>query len=161
VGLKAQDYHILLLQLLPVALRNNLDKDAEKVLIEFCVFFNELSSKVIDVDEFVKLEEQVVVTAKWSYSFHHHFSYLRCISRYIFHMKQRLQGRSFIGECAVSRRYSKYCISYSNTENLDIKLISISTCFLFRYICFMNPRALLRTMWLVSVLFLHPVTCEV
>ncbi|XP_020257510.1 uncharacterized protein LOC109834036 isoform X2 [Asparagus officinalis] len=62
LGLKTHDYHVLLHQLLPVAIRNNMDKEASKIIIEYCGFFRKLCSKVIDVDEFKKLEAEVRVT---------------------------------------------------------------------------------------------------
>src|SRR5436190_9563216 len=61
-NLKTHDNHILLHQLIPVALRGNINKSAAKVLIEFSAFFNKLCSKVIDVSEFLQLEQSFVVT---------------------------------------------------------------------------------------------------
>ena len=52
LGLKTHDYHVLLHQLLSVALRKNMDKEVTKVIIEFCGFFRKLCSKVIDVRDF-------------------------------------------------------------------------------------------------------------
>ena len=60
VGLKTHDCHVLFHQLLPVAMRDNLNLEVAKVLIEFCGFFNQLCSKVIDIDEFDKLEKLIV-----------------------------------------------------------------------------------------------------
>ena len=60
VGLKTHDCHVLLHQLLPVAMRNNLNPELAKVLIEFYGFFNQLCSEVIDIAKFDKLEKQVV-----------------------------------------------------------------------------------------------------
>ena len=62
LGLKPHDYHVLLHQLLPVAIRNNMDKEASKIIIEYYGFFRKLCSKVIDVDDFKKLEADVRVT---------------------------------------------------------------------------------------------------
>ncbi|XP_020269345.1 uncharacterized protein LOC109844641 [Asparagus officinalis] len=58
LGLKTHDHHILLHQLLPVALRHA-DKELTMVVIEFCGFFKQLCSKVIDVREFEELEGRV------------------------------------------------------------------------------------------------------
>ncbi|XP_020266413.1 uncharacterized protein LOC109841901 [Asparagus officinalis] len=60
LGLKTHDYHILLHQLLPVALRNNMaDEEVAKVIIEFCGFFKKLCSKVINIDEFKALKGEM------------------------------------------------------------------------------------------------------
>ncbi|XP_020263064.1 uncharacterized protein LOC109839045 [Asparagus officinalis] len=59
LGLKIHDYHVLLHQFLPVALRNNMEKEASKIIMEYCGFFRKLCSKVIDVKEFKKLETEV------------------------------------------------------------------------------------------------------
>ncbi|XP_020272145.1 uncharacterized protein LOC109847320 [Asparagus officinalis] len=60
LGLKTHDYHILLHQLLPVALRNNMaDDEVAKVIIEFCGFFRKLCSKVINVTEFKTLKGEM------------------------------------------------------------------------------------------------------
>ncbi|XP_020262242.1 uncharacterized protein LOC109838190 [Asparagus officinalis] len=59
LGLKTHDYHVLLHQLLPVALRNNMEKEASKIIMEYCGFFRKLCSKVIDVKEFKKLETKI------------------------------------------------------------------------------------------------------
>ena len=62
INLKTHDNHILLHQLIPVALRGNIDDAAAKVLMEFCGFFNKLCSKVVDVSEFEKMEADFVIT---------------------------------------------------------------------------------------------------
>ena len=61
-NLKTHDNHILLHQLIPVALRGNINEHAAKVLIEFSAFFNKLCSKVIDVSEFLQLEQSFAMT---------------------------------------------------------------------------------------------------
>jgi hypothetical protein len=62
LGLKTHDYHVLLHQLLPVALRKNMDKEVAKVIIEFCGFFRKLCSKAIDVLAFKKLASEMSET---------------------------------------------------------------------------------------------------
>ena len=61
LGLKTHDHHILLHQLLPVALRHA-EKELAMVVIEYCGFFKQLCSKVIDVREFEELEGRVANT---------------------------------------------------------------------------------------------------
>ena len=62
LNLKTHDCHVLLHQLIPVALRGQIDDDVAMVLIEFCGFFSQLCSKVIDVVKFEELEKQMIVT---------------------------------------------------------------------------------------------------
>ena len=62
LGLKTHDHHVLLHQLIPVALRKNMDKEVAKVIIEFCGFFRKLCSKVIDVHDFKALGEKLSET---------------------------------------------------------------------------------------------------
>ena len=60
LGLKTHDYHVLLHQLLPVALRSTMqNKKTVKVIIDFCGFFSKLCSKVIDARDFEKLGENI------------------------------------------------------------------------------------------------------
>ena len=62
INLKTHDNHILLHQLIPVALRENIDDAAARILMEFCAFFNKLCLKVTDISEFQELKINFVVT---------------------------------------------------------------------------------------------------
>jgi hypothetical protein len=46
--LKAHDCHVIMTQLLPVAIRGVLPKKVWELIIKFCSFFNAISHKVID-----------------------------------------------------------------------------------------------------------------
>ncbi|XP_074271167.1 uncharacterized protein LOC141595093 [Silene latifolia] len=52
VGLKSHDYHVLLTQLLPVAIRSILPKHVRQVITKLCKFFNAINSKDIDPETF-------------------------------------------------------------------------------------------------------------
>ncbi|XP_028095397.1 uncharacterized protein LOC114295370 [Camellia sinensis] len=60
-GLKSHDCHVILQRLLPIALRGCLKKDVSKALIEFSLFFKELSSKTLRVDVLEQLEKDIVL----------------------------------------------------------------------------------------------------
>ncbi|XP_021838978.2 uncharacterized protein [Spinacia oleracea] len=60
-GLKSHDHHILMQQLLPLALRKMQNKDVSRVLIDICNFFKELCSKAATPEDFEKLEKRIVV----------------------------------------------------------------------------------------------------
>ncbi|XP_077233608.1 uncharacterized protein LOC143875914 [Tasmannia lanceolata] len=61
-GLKSHDCHVLMQQLLPLALRSSLPKTVSSVLIELCSFFRELCSKVLKSGELMKLKNRVALT---------------------------------------------------------------------------------------------------
>jgi hypothetical protein len=53
--LKAHDCHVIMTQLLPVAIRSVLPEKVREPVIKFCSFFNVISHKVIDPMELKKL----------------------------------------------------------------------------------------------------------
>ena len=61
-GLKSHDSHILMEQLLPIALRNTLPKQVSVVLIDLCSFFRELCGKVLNSVDLDKLQQRIVLT---------------------------------------------------------------------------------------------------
>ena len=54
-SMKAHDYHVMMTQLLPVALRGILPDKVRDPIIKLCSFFNAISQKVIDVNTLDKL----------------------------------------------------------------------------------------------------------
>ncbi|XP_073151986.1 uncharacterized protein [Henckelia pumila] len=61
VGLKSHDYHTLMQQLLPVAIRGILPKNVRDVVTRLCFFFNELYKKVINVPKLDELQREIVM----------------------------------------------------------------------------------------------------
>jgi len=61
-GLKSNDCHVLMQQLLPFAIKGVLDVKVRKKIISLCHFFNELCSKVVDVAKLGKLQSDIVLT---------------------------------------------------------------------------------------------------
>jgi hypothetical protein len=59
-NLKAHDCHILMTQLLPVALRVVLPEKVRLALVKLCAFLNAISQKAIDPRNLVKLQNDVV-----------------------------------------------------------------------------------------------------
>jgi len=59
-NLKSHDYHVLLTQLLPVALRGILPKNVRLTIVKLCAFLNVISQKVIDPDNLIKMQNDVV-----------------------------------------------------------------------------------------------------
>jgi hypothetical protein len=62
LGLKSHDCHILIQQLLPLALRYLLPDNVTSVLFDLCGYFREVSAKVLYIDDLEKLEERIVMT---------------------------------------------------------------------------------------------------
>ncbi|KAH9803018.1 hypothetical protein KPL71_001620 [Citrus sinensis] len=62
VGLKSHDCHVLMQQLIPVALRGILPKGPRKAIFRLCAFFNELCNTVLDRSRLQQLEEEVTET---------------------------------------------------------------------------------------------------
>lgn len=61
-GLKSNDCHVLMQQLLPFAIKGVLHVKVRKTMISLCHFFNELCSKVVDVSKLSKLQSEIVLT---------------------------------------------------------------------------------------------------
>ncbi|CAE6199549.1 unnamed protein product [Arabidopsis arenosa] len=61
-GLKSHDHHVLLQNLLPVALRGLLPKGPRTVVTRLCNFFSRLCQRVIDPEKLITLEFELVET---------------------------------------------------------------------------------------------------
>ncbi|XP_073153400.1 uncharacterized protein [Henckelia pumila] len=61
VGLKSHDYHTLMQQLLPVAIRGVLPKHVRDSITRLCFFFNELCNKVMDPSKLDELQREIVI----------------------------------------------------------------------------------------------------
>ncbi|XP_028091354.1 uncharacterized protein LOC114291688 [Camellia sinensis] len=61
-GLKSHDYHVLMQQLLPVAIRSVLPKHVRHSIIRLCFFFNATCSKAVDVVKLDEIQKELVVT---------------------------------------------------------------------------------------------------
>ncbi|RVW77928.1 hypothetical protein CK203_048271 [Vitis vinifera] len=60
--LKSHDCHVLMQQLLPLAIRGVLHKNVCAVIVELCSFFKQLCSKVLKSDQLEHLENDIIVT---------------------------------------------------------------------------------------------------
>ena len=61
-GLKSHDYHVLMQQLLPIALRGLLPKGPRVAIGRLCKFFNHLCQRVIDMEQLLEMEAEIVET---------------------------------------------------------------------------------------------------
>ncbi|XP_024016169.1 uncharacterized protein LOC112089662 isoform X2 [Eutrema salsugineum] len=62
VGLKSHDCHILMGQLLSIAIRNVLPREVSFVITELCYFFRDISTKVLDIEDVDKLQDHIALT---------------------------------------------------------------------------------------------------
>ena len=60
-GMKSHDCHVMMTQILPVALRGIMDKHVRDTLIGLCNFFDVISRKSISVKQLRRLQEEIVV----------------------------------------------------------------------------------------------------
>jgi hypothetical protein len=60
-GLKSHDNHIIMQQLLPIALRGTLSDDVVRPLIELCWFSRDICSKTLQVEDLDRLENQIPI----------------------------------------------------------------------------------------------------
>ncbi|XP_050914877.1 uncharacterized protein LOC127129795 [Lathyrus oleraceus] len=61
VGLKSHDYHILMQQLLPVAIHGILPRNIRVTITRLCLFFNVICSKIIDSENLDELEHEAAI----------------------------------------------------------------------------------------------------
>jgi len=59
-NLKSHDCHVIMTQLLPVALRGLLPENVRLAIVKLCAFLNAISQKVIDQDTLTRLQKDVV-----------------------------------------------------------------------------------------------------
>ena len=59
-NLKSHDCHVLMTQLLPVALRGILLENVRLEIVKLCAFLNEISQKAIDPEKLIQLQNDVV-----------------------------------------------------------------------------------------------------
>ncbi|TXG66608.1 hypothetical protein EZV62_007883 [Acer yangbiense] len=61
-GLKSHDCHALMQQLLPLAIRSILPNHVRYAITRFCLFFNSLCSKVVNVSKLNQIQGDLVIT---------------------------------------------------------------------------------------------------
>ena len=59
-GMKSHDCHVLMMQLLPVAIQGIMDEHIRETLFGLCNFFDVISRKSIGVNQLEKLQEEIV-----------------------------------------------------------------------------------------------------
>src|SRR6266542_6803832 len=62
IGMKSHDCHVMMTQILPIAIRNILPINVQEIIMNLCFFFNKISQKTMDVLELDELEAAAVET---------------------------------------------------------------------------------------------------
>ncbi|GJR70626.1 putative transposase-associated domain-containing protein, partial [Tanacetum coccineum] len=62
IGLKSHDYHMLMQEFLPIAIRSIMHPPTRYAIIRFCFFFKSICSKEIILQELDKMQAKLVVT---------------------------------------------------------------------------------------------------
>ncbi|KAE8727748.1 hypothetical protein F3Y22_tig00005377pilonHSYRG00070 [Hibiscus syriacus] len=89
-GLKSNDCHVLMQQLLPFAIKGVLHVKVRKTIIGLCHFFNVLCSKVVDVNKLGKLQSDIVLRPSFAVKKYSGFA----INEYRFHTTSRDESRT-------------------------------------------------------------------
>nr|XP_027190486.1 uncharacterized protein LOC113786665 [Cicer arietinum] len=88
-GLKSYDCHVLMQELLPVALRGSLPDKVTLVLVDLCNFFKKICSKVLNVEFLSQLESQIVITlCQWETIFPPFFTVMMHLVIHLAHEAQ-------------------------------------------------------------------------
>nr|XP_043625559.1 uncharacterized protein LOC122596982 [Erigeron canadensis] len=62
IGMKSHDCHVLMTQMIPIAIRGILPEHIRYTITKLCLFFNSIHSKVIDPEALDTLQHDVIVT---------------------------------------------------------------------------------------------------
>ena len=62
MNLKSHDYHVLMQDLLPIALRGSVCKEVAMILIELCNIFKMICAKVLNTEDLRRLQSRAAIT---------------------------------------------------------------------------------------------------
>ncbi|XP_052625705.1 uncharacterized protein LOC128132784 [Lactuca sativa] len=60
IGLKSYDYHILMQRLVPIGVRALLDKETSILIVDLCMFFKQICSRTLKVEDMRKAKEDII-----------------------------------------------------------------------------------------------------
>lgn len=103
-GLKSHDCHVLMQQLLPIALRGVLSNNVRVAITRLCSFFNSIFFKTLCISNLDKLQLDIFETLCFLEKyFYHHFSPLWYIYASILCERQNFVGPYTYGGCTHSK----------------------------------------------------------
>ena len=98
VGLKSHDCHVLMQQLLAIAIQDILPKKVRHAITRLCFFFNAICSKVIDPIKLDKQEnEGTIILCQLEMYFHP--SFLDIMLHLIIHLMREIKCCGICGGC--------------------------------------------------------------
>ncbi|XP_042423229.1 uncharacterized protein LOC122010821 [Zingiber officinale] len=103
IGLKSHDCHILMQQLLSVALRNLLPKGPRNAIFMLGAFYNELCQRVLDRNRLEQLEENIAEILCMLERF------MKTLKGYV---KNRARPEGCIAECYLAEERMIFCSAY-------------------------------------------------
>ncbi|XP_042457144.1 uncharacterized protein LOC122041507 [Zingiber officinale] len=122
IGLKSHDCHVLMQQLLSVALRNLLPKGPRNAIFLLGAFYNEFCQRVLDRNRLEQLEENIVeilcmleskrarlcgpVQFRWIYPYER---FMKTLKGYV---KNRARPKGCIAECYLAEEQMIFCSAY-------------------------------------------------
>ncbi|XP_071708293.1 uncharacterized protein [Rutidosis leptorrhynchoides] len=62
IGMKSHDCHVLMTQMIPIAIRGILPDHIRRTITKLCLFFNRIHSKVIDPEELDEYQQDIILT---------------------------------------------------------------------------------------------------
>jgi hypothetical protein len=103
-NLKSHNCHVLMTQLLPVALRGILSENERLAIVKLCAFLNEISQKAIGPNKLIKLQNDVV---QYLVSFEMVFppSFFNIMTHLLIYIVKEINILSsvFLHKCSLSR----------------------------------------------------------
>ena len=117
VGLKSHDCHVLMQQLLPVAIHGILHEKVRLSITRLCFFFNVICSKVIDLQQLDNLENEVVIILR-ELEMYFPLTFFDIMIHLIVHLvgKIRLCGPMFLHWMYLVERYMKVLKGYTKNQ---------------------------------------------
>ncbi|XP_073298510.1 uncharacterized protein [Primulina huaijiensis] len=119
-GLKSHDYHTLMQQLLPVAIRGVLPKHVRDTITRLCFFFNVLYSKVIDVLKLDDLQREIVKLCGpvWHMHTYPFERFMKILKGYV---RNRNRPEGCIAKFYIAEEAVEFCSDYlSNVHTIGI-----------------------------------------
>ncbi|KAL4564962.1 hypothetical protein LXL04_029041 [Taraxacum kok-saghyz] len=118
IGMKSHDCHVLMTHMIPIAIRGILDDDIRHTVTKLCLFFNNIHSKVIDVEDLEQWQKDIYVTL-CELEMHYPPSFFDIMVHLISHIVQEIKacGPVFLRYMYPFERYMGILKGYVRNRN--------------------------------------------
>ncbi|KAL4575729.1 hypothetical protein LXL04_011813 [Taraxacum kok-saghyz] len=118
IGMKSHDCHVLMTHMIPIAIRGILNDDIRHTVIKLCLFFNNIHSKVIDVEDLEQWQKDIYVTL-CELEMHYPPSFFDIMVHLISHIVQEIKacGSVFLRYMYPFERYMGILKGYVRNRN--------------------------------------------